>query len=80
VIRTDPLLDKLHVYDGLGVSEVWIFRSGAFELYHRGEPGGYDRVERSSFLLELDFELVARFVMREDQDVALREFADVVLG
>jgi hypothetical protein len=38
--------------------------------------GGYGRVERSALLPNLDFALVARFVVREDQDVALREFAD----
>jgi hypothetical protein len=30
-------------------------------------------------LPQLDFSLVARFVQREDQDVALREFADAVV-
>jgi Uma2 family endonuclease len=76
VIYTNPILDKLYVYDGLEIPEVWLWKDGAFELYRRRAQGGYDRVERSPLLPNLDFTLVARFVVREDQDVALREFAD----
>src|SRR6266545_5639340 len=78
VIATNPLLDKLTVHDGFGVPEVWLWRDGGFELHRRRAAGGYDRIERSLFLPELDFALVAPFVTREDQDVALREFADAV--
>lgn len=80
VIKTNPLLDKLYVYDGLEVPEVWLFRNGSFEVYRRRSEGGYDAIERSGFLPELDLQLVARFVTREDQDVALREFAAAVQG
>ena len=78
VIYTNPLIDKLTVYDGFGVPEVWLWREGAFELYRRRESGGYDRIERSKLLPELDFGLVAPLVTREDQDVALRELAALV--
>ena len=79
VIYASPILDKLHVYDGLAFPEVWLWKDGAFELHRRRDAGGYDRVERSALLPQLDFALVGRFVTREDQDVALREFADAVL-
>lgn len=78
VIFTNPLLDKLHVYDGFAVPEVWLWREGAFELYHRRAEGGYDRIERSRLLPELDFGLIAPFVTREDQAEAVFEFADLV--
>jgi Uma2 family endonuclease len=78
VIYASPILDKLHVYDGLEVPEVWLWKDGAFELHRRRSQGGYDRVDRSGLLPQLDFALVGRFVTREDQDVALREFADAV--
>jgi Uma2 family endonuclease len=78
VIYASPILDKLHVYDGLDVPEVWLWKDSAFEIYRRRGEGGYDRVERSVFSPQLDFALVGRFVTREDQDVALREFADVI--
>jgi Uma2 family endonuclease len=78
VIRTKPLLDKLYVYDGFAVPEVWIFQETGFELYRRKSEGGYDRIERSVLIPDLDFALLARFATREDQDVALREFAGLV--
>jgi Uma2 family endonuclease len=72
VIHTNPLIDKLHVYAGLGVPEVWLFRHGAFEIYRlAGEK--YDLVERSSFLPELDFALIARLASYPDQQDALDE-------
>ncbi len=80
VIYANPLLDKLTVYDGFAVPEVWLWRESAFELYQRRAGGGYDRVERSALLPDLDLALIARFVTREDQDVALQEFAAAVRG
>jgi len=72
VIHTAPLLDKLHVYIGFGVPEVWLFKDGAFEIY-RLAGDHYDRVERSRFLPELDFALIARLAACEDQQDALDE-------
>src|SRR5262245_51856790 len=46
VIHTNPLLDKLDVYAGFGVPEVWLFRNGAFEI-HRLAGDHYERIERS---------------------------------
>ena len=72
VIHTNPLLDKLHVYVGLGVPEVWLFRQGEFEIY-RLAGDHYDRIERSSFLPELDLALIARLATYPDQQDALDE-------
>jgi Uma2 family endonuclease len=72
VIHTNPILDKLYVYQGFGVPEVWLFRNGAFELYRLANDA-YESIERSGFLPELDFALVARLAVREDQHEALRD-------
>ena len=72
VIHTAPLLDKLEVYRGFDVPEVWLFQDGKFEL-HRLSGATYQRVERSTFLPDLDFALIGRLAAREDQDEALRE-------
>jgi Uma2 family endonuclease len=72
VIHTNPLLDKLDVYRGLDVAEVWLFQDGAFAL-HRLVQDRYERIERSGFLPELDFTLLARLAVRPDQDEALHE-------
>ncbi|HEV8246759.1 MAG TPA: Uma2 family endonuclease [Polyangiaceae bacterium] len=75
VILTNPLLDKLHVYQGLGVAEVWLFKDEKFELY-RLVGDGYEPTERSGFLPELDFALIAELSQREDQHQALLELRD----
>jgi Uma2 family endonuclease len=72
VILTNPLLDKLRVYAGLGVPEVWLFRDSAFELYRLGEKT-YERVARSGFFPDLDFALLARLAAYDDQQEALDE-------
>jgi Uma2 family endonuclease len=72
VIHTSPLLDKLDVYRGLAIAEVWLFQEDAFAL-HRLVGESYERIERSGFLPELDFTLLARLAVRPDQDEALRE-------
>jgi Uma2 family endonuclease len=79
VIHTQPLLDKLGVYEGLAVPEVWLFRDGAFEIYHLAEDG-YAQVEHSRFLPELDLPLIARLAQREDQHGALMELQGVLRG
>jgi Uma2 family endonuclease len=77
VIQTNPLLDKLEVYRGFGVSEVWLFRNEEFELYRLVDEA-YVRVDRSSFLPDLDFAVVAKLAVREDQHAALRELRDLL--
>lgn len=77
VIHSSPLLDKLHVYIGFGVPEVWLFQNGAFEI-HRLAGDHYERAERSGFLPELDFALIARLAAYEDQQAALEELRGLV--
>lgn len=77
VIHTNPLLDKLDVYAGLGVPEVWVFKNGVFTVYVRSE-GGYGVAPRSARLPALDLDLVARFAVRRDLPQALRELEAIV--
>jgi Uma2 family endonuclease len=73
VIWTSGGLDKLEVYRGLGVREVWVWKDeklGADLL--RG--GHYVRAARSRLLPGIDLVRVARFASRVDQPVAVREF------
>lgn len=73
VVWTHGGLDKLDIYAGLGVREVWMWRDERIEVYGlRGD--GYERVERSQFVPELDVELLVRFLDRDDQTRAVREF------
>ena len=66
-------LDKLAVYAGLGVGEVWFWREGRIQV-HVLRGGAYARVERSALLPALDVELLARFLTYDDQTRAAREY------
>jgi Uma2 family endonuclease len=79
VIHSVPLIDKLDVYADMGIPEVWIFRDGAFRLYALHEAG-YGEIEQSSRIPGLDFERLAKFVVRTDTPKALREFEREIAG
>jgi len=75
VLVTNPLLDKLEVYRGLGVREVWIYKDRRFEVRAlRGDR--YVRAERSEVFPEVDLEAIARHAAMPDQHAALRAFRD----
>ncbi len=81
VIHTSPLLNKLAVYAGFGVAEVWTFKDGAFRLHALDAAAGtYRVVERSPLLPDLDFELLARHALRLDTPQALRDFESALRG
>jgi Uma2 family endonuclease len=74
VVHTSPLLDKLDVYAGFGVAEVWVFREGAFALFALDRSSGrYAQVARSVLVPDLDFATIARYALRTDTPQALRE-------
>jgi Uma2 family endonuclease len=77
VIWTSGGLDKLEVYRGLGVAEVWVWKKGKIAAYVlRGDR--YVRAARSKLLPGIDLALVARFSARPDQPVAVRELRALV--
>lgn len=73
VIYTVPLVDKLSIYAEMGVTEVWTFRDGSFRI-HGLDGTRYLIRDRSAFLPELDFAVVAKYARRTDTLQALREF------
>ena len=56
-----PLLDKLKVYEGLGIREVWVWRRTRLVVHVLG-PSGYAPAERSAVLPDIDLALLAGFV------------------
>jgi len=72
-------IDKLDIYRGLGVQEVWFWHDGAFHLYALAADG-YEKVTRSALVPGLDFDVLASFVVRDDQHQAVRDFRDRVHG
>ncbi|MBX3233884.1 MAG: Uma2 family endonuclease [Labilithrix sp.] len=66
-------LDKLPVYAGLGVREVWIWKKGRLTV-HRFQSGTYVPAVRSALLPALDLEELARFATIEDQPEAVAAY------
>lgn len=66
-------MNKLEVYRGLGVGELWTWRDGRIEV-HVLERGRYHRREESRLLPALDLERLARFLDEPDQTGAVRRY------
>ena len=72
VIVSSALVDKMAVYAGLGVPEVWEWRPGTGTIaVHRLVGGKHERKERSEALPELDLGLLARFVQPGENQTRL---------
>lgn len=73
VVKTSGGVNKLEVYRGLEVPEVWFWKNDQFSVYRlRGE--GYEQISRSEFLPNLDLELLATYVVYSEPLDALSEF------
>lgn len=59
VVWTSGGIDKLEIYRGLRVPEVWFWKDGQISVFVLGEKA-YERSERSHLLPALDLSLVAR--------------------
>lgn len=73
VIWTHGGLDKLEVYRGLGVGELWLWNDGVIEV-HVLKRGRYHRREKSELLPGFDLQLVTRLLAEPNQLKALRAF------
>jgi Uma2 family endonuclease len=73
VIWTSGGIDKLEVYRGLGVAEVWFWRESVIEVWElAGER--YERRERSALLPDLDLGELARHIDPEDQTESVTRY------
>ena len=71
VVHTSGGINKLKVYAGLEVPEVWFFEHGRLE-FHRLERGQYVPATHSTFLPDLDPGLIARSMEESNQTEAVR--------
>lgn len=79
VIKTHGMIDKLDVYRGLGIGEIWAFEDGAFSvLALRGEA--YQRIDASEVFPELDLARLAHFAQQADQHAALIGYRSELRG
>lgn len=74
VVVGSPLVDKLRVYEGLGVREVWVWERTRLVVHALGE-GGYAVVPRSLVLPALDLDHLAGFVkLGESQTLLVKAY------
>ena len=74
VVSRGPI-DKLEVYRGLGVREVWVFEAGSFQIFTLADEG-YAPIETSAVIPEIDLVRLAHFAQELDQHAALTAFRD----
>jgi Uma2 family endonuclease len=75
VVLTSGGIDKLDIYRGLDVREVWFWEDGRFHL-HALRGDGYVDIARSELVPNLDFDQLATFVHRDDQHDSVRDYRD----
>jgi Uma2 family endonuclease len=66
-------VDKLAVYQGLGVPEVLIYENKQLTLYNLREAS-YQASAHSQFFPNLDLQLLARYIRPKEQPQAVKEF------
>ncbi|MBE9164467.1 MULTISPECIES: Uma2 family endonuclease [Microcoleaceae] len=78
VVITSGGIDTLEFYKRLGVREVWFWQNNQLSLYClRGK--NYEQITRSTFLPDLDLELLLRCANMPDQYDAVTELLQQIL-
>ncbi len=77
VVLSSGGIDKLEVYRGLDVPEVWFWEEGRLAVFQLGIDG-YQAARRSRFLPDLDLEQLLVFVRPDDQTDAVRAYRDAL--
>lgn len=72
VVRTSGGIDKLAVYRGLGVPEVWFWQRRQLSFFALAEDG-YHRIARSRFVPGLDLDLIRSCMDAPTQTEAVRQ-------
>ncbi len=77
IALTSGGVDKLDVYRGLQVPEVWFWADDRFSLYHLRESG-YELISSSELLPELDFSVLSQYVGYDNQTEAVIAYRNVL--
>lgn len=77
VVWTSGGLDKLEVYRGLGVPEVWFWQNGRIDI-HVLEQDRYCQQPRSLLLPDLDLSELTSFVEQPSQWHAVKEYRELL--
>lgn len=75
VVVSSSLVDKLEIYRGLGVTEVWVWQVDRLTIHHL-RADRYECLERSELLPECDIALLCRYVQPDAQFDAVMAFRE----
>jgi Uma2 family endonuclease len=70
-------IDKLPIYEGLGVREVWFWQDSKFYV-HRLSAQGYRTVDHSEFLPGLDFAKLTEYIDVNNQTRAVKAYRKAI--
>jgi Uma2 family endonuclease len=73
VVLSSGGVNKLAVYEGLGVREVWFWQTGTFRVFEL-TPRGYEQKDSSTLFPAMRFDRLAELVGVPDQDEAVRTY------
>ena len=75
IVLTSGGIDKLKVYQGLRVKEVWFWENQRLSIYSLVNEGqGYEALQTSQLLPQLDVALLSRFVGNANQTQAVKAY------
>ncbi|MGB3786547.1 MAG: Uma2 family endonuclease [Phormidesmis sp.] len=75
IVLTSGGLEKLEVYKGLGVQEVWFWENQSFSVYgFIDAETGYEKLDNSRLLPQIDLPLLSQFIDQPSQTKAVRAF------
>ena len=75
VVLSSGIVDKLAIYQGLGITEIWQWEAEKFTLYHL-RSGGYEQITTSELLPDCDIALLASYVKPKEQFDAVMAYRD----
>ncbi len=79
VVLTSGTIDKMQIYAGLGVREVWVWRLGSISVQRlRSDGSGYDAFASSALLPQLDLAMLSEHIRPQDEPQALRTFRNLI--
>jgi Uma2 family endonuclease len=77
IVLTSGIVNKLEIYRGLGVTEIWQWQDGKFVIYHL-RSNGYEQIEQSELLPDLDVHLLANYVNPAEQFDAVIAYREMI--
>ena len=79
VVLTSGVIDKMTIYQGLGVLEVWVWQAGTIVVQQlREDRSGYTECPSSALIPELNLQLLAHHILPQEEPQALRRFRTLI--